>query len=85
MLPKFYGGQKVLMKKKWFFCSLKVRDIVVLKDPRSNSLIIKRINQIKNNLFYVLGDNKKGSTDSRVFGWVKKNLIVGKVIYTNNI
>lgn len=47
--------------------------------------IIKRIQNIHDrNTFeiFVTGDNPKESTDSRSFGWIKKNQIIGKVIYT---
>lgn len=74
-------NQKILVQKKWFFCSISIKDIVILKDPRNGNLIIKRINKIKKDLLYVLGDNRKESTDSRAFGWIKENAIIGKVIY----
>lgn len=80
MMPKFYPGKKVLVQKKWFFCILGKNDVTVLKDPRNGKLILKRINDIKDNFYYLLGDNPKESTDSRTFGWVKENAIIGKVI-----
>ncbi len=81
MNPKYKNKGKVLVQKKWFLCSLNVQDVIVLKDPRNGNLIIKRINKIKKDLLYVLGDNNKESTDSRIFGWIKKSQIIGKVVY----
>ena len=62
-----------------------VGDIVVASHPKIKSkLIIKRIYQIHQNKFDLRGDNSKSSTDSRDWGLVEFDLIVGKVdnIYT---
>lgn len=114
MLPNFKPGRKVVVQKKWFFCSLGLRDVIVLKDPRNRKLILKRIKEIKNSHperseashfinvipdlirdpflfwipalagmtrhYFVLGDNKQESTDSKSFGWVTYKNIIGKVI-----
>ncbi|MDO8620942.1 MAG: nickel-type superoxide dismutase maturation protease [Candidatus Levybacteria bacterium] len=55
-----------------------IGDIVVLKRQK---YIIKRITAIKKEQVFVIGDNKKESTDSRNFGWIKKDSILGKVIH----
>jgi len=83
MLPNFYPGQKVILQKKWFFCNPKIGDVIILKYPRSNREIIKRIKKIRTNKkkFYVAGDNSKESTDSKTFGWVEEKNIIGKIIY----
>ncbi len=36
---------------------------------------------IPNNEYFILGDNREASTDSRSYGTIKLNQIVGKVIY----
>ena len=65
---------------------LEVGDIVVASHPKiKNKLIIKRIYQIHQNKFDLRGDNSLSSTDSREWGLVELDLIVGKVekIFTN--
>ena len=65
---------------------LEVGDIVVASHPEIKSkLIIKRIYQIHQNKFDLRGDNSLSSTDSREWGLVELDLIVGKVekIFTN--
>lgn len=60
----------------------KVGEVVVLRDPRGFSkkrYIIKRIQEVKNERYFVVGDNKDKSTDSREFGFVKKKDVIGKV------
>ncbi|MDR2822424.1 MAG: signal peptidase I [Acholeplasmatales bacterium] len=39
-------------------------------------------NQIKENFFFVLGDNANNSVDSRTFGLIKKESILGKIIFS---
>ena len=59
---------------------LKVGDIVVASHPKTkNKLIIKRIYRIYQNKFDLRGDNSFASTDSREFGLIELDLIIGKV------
>lgn len=80
MSPELSEGQKVLVQKKMFFCKFKKENMVALKDPRDGRVIIKRIKNIKNKDYFVVGDNAGESTDSREFGWIKESDIIGKVI-----
>ena len=60
-----------------------INDIVLLEDPINKELLIKRIDSINSTTekeFYVLGDNKADSYDSRKFGYIKKELIIGKAV-----
>ena len=60
--------------------NLKVDDIVVACHPTiKNKLIIKRIYKIYQNKFDLRGDNTISSTDSRKWGFVELDLIIGKV------
>jgi nickel-type superoxide dismutase maturation protease len=65
----------------YLFMHPRINDIVAVRDPRDGKILIKRIKRIQNGKYFVLGDNKTQSTDSRKFGMLKKNDIVGKVIY----
>lgn len=78
MLPTLQNGQVIVAFKP---VARKVRtgDIVVLH--YQNRDIVKRITDIRSNEIYIVGDNPGQSTDSRHFGWINANLIVGKVVW----
>ncbi len=79
MIPNLAPGTIVLVNKlSYLFRNPSVGDIVVLN--KENKSLIKRINKVKNNLYFVKGDNVEKSTDSRHFGWVEKKEIIGKVL-----
>lgn len=77
MLPTLKEGQDVLVLC-WFF-KLKVGDIVAIEVHGKK--MVKRIHYIRGREVIVIGDNKKESTDSRKFGPIKKEQIIGKVIW----
>ena len=52
--------------------------VVVIHDGKEK---IKRIDQIKDNQVYVLGDHGDGSSDSRHFGWLKVESVKAKIIW----
>ena len=59
---------------------LEVGNIVVASHPKIKSkLLIKRIHRIYQDKFDLRGDNILSSTDSRGWGLIELNLIVGKV------
>lgn len=81
MQSGYQKGDTVLVNKlAYVFKSPQINEVIVLKNPKDKTCIIKRINRIKDNKYFVLGDNSKESTDSRSFGWISKKEIVGKVI-----
>lgn len=79
MLPSFKNGDEVLIKP----CKeYQVEDVVLANHPYKQSLkILKRINK-KNDAgkFFLIGDNLDESSDSRSFGFISQNLIIGKVV-----
>jgi len=81
MLPTLHSGDKVLVNRLvYLFFSAKVGETVALKDPRDGKILIKRIIKINSGKYFVEGDNKFHSTDSRKFGMLEKKDIIGKVI-----
>lgn len=86
MLPTLKPGQDVLVWC-WFY-KLKVGDIVAIKV--NGKEMIKRISKFllgdeptsdREKMIYVTGDNGRMSTDSRKFGPIKKEQIIGRVIW----
>lgn len=79
MLPTLKEGQEVLTFNWWKVVRIKVGDIVVVRV--NGKEMVKRIQKTDDRRIFVIGDNKKMSTDSRKFGAVKKEQIIGKVIW----
>lgn len=79
MKPLFCEKGFVLVRK-YLLLSPKTGDVIVLKHPILRIPLLKRILKINKDLIWVEGDNKKGSYDSRDFGWINKKEIQGKVI-----
>ena len=82
MEPTVKAGDYVLVNKlAYIFGKPSKGDIVVLKHPKEKDrFLIKRISRVTNSdEYYIVGDNKDYSQDSRHFGSIKKNSIVGKV------
>lgn len=79
MSPKFSEDDSVLVSSVPFiFAKPKKGDVVVFE--KHKRLYIKRIKKIKDEEYFLMGDNKKDSLDSRRFGSVSFNQIRGKVI-----
>ncbi len=80
MEPAVREGDQVLVNR-WAYL-LKppaVGDLVVLKHPRENRYLLKRIAGSGRDGYRVQGDSAEYSLDSREFGPVPRELIVGKV------
>lgn len=82
MLPTLHGGQDIL-SFNWFYIGRKpkIGDIVVIKI--GNKEMVKRVQSVYGREVFVEGDNKVESTDSRDFGPVKMDQVVGKVIFSS--
>ena len=82
MLPTLHPGDEVLFRSDLSGdLDLSVGDIVLIHHPNyPNEILIKRIFQIRSeNQIELRGDNLAESIDSRQFGWITRDQIVGKV------
>ena len=82
MLPLLKPGQEVLVDPDAYRNSLpEPGDIIVARHPgRPDLKVIKRVEAvIKNELVVLKGDNPAESTDSRVFGPVNREHLLGRV------
>lgn len=79
MTPTLSSGDVVLVRPSTIY---RVGDIVLAEHPYKSSVkILKRIAQIEQNgTVRLIGDNPADSTDSRTFGAVSIESIVGKVV-----
>ena len=76
MRPAFRPGQLVVVAPGR---QLHVGDVVMIRHEGLEK--IKRIARLQEARVYVLGDNPAASTDSRNFGWVGLESVVGKVVW----
>jgi nickel-type superoxide dismutase maturation protease len=81
MAPSIAPGERLLVNRAaYWFAAPRPGDLVVLRDPRHpDRLLLKRIEGAAGGGWLVAGDNRAASTDSRAFGPVGKELVVGKV------
>ena len=83
MTPALTAGERVLVNRAAYWLRRpRAGDVVVVRDPRApQRLLIKRIDgPASHDQWSVLGDNARASTDSRTFGPVRRELLVGKVL-----
>ena len=80
MLPTLKENEIVFFKKINNNKSLlKVGQIVILYHPNKNIRLIKRIKSIGKNSIEVFGDNIQSSDDSRKFGYINNEKVIGIV------
>ena len=81
MEPAYRSGDRLFISHLiYFFRRPRIKEVIVLGDPRTDRLILKRIEGVSGDDYFVSGDNLEASTDSRAFGPVTKKDILGKVI-----
>ena len=81
MLPTLAHGQQVLVAR--FRVEPRIGDIVLALHPlREGFLIVKRIARVDAAGAFLLGDNPSATTDSRDFGSVPLERLVGRVVCT---
>lgn len=80
MQPKYQEDDSVIVSSLPFlFGNPKKGDVIVFE--KFNKIYLKRVKKIKDGKYFLVGDNKKDSQDSRRFGSVSFNQIKGKVIF----
>jgi len=81
MAPSVSPGERVLVNRAaYWFSQPRAGDLVVVRDPRQRDrLLLKRIEAGVDGAWLVRGDNEAASTDSRTFGPVPRESILGKV------
>ena len=83
MTPLLRPGDEILIDPRAYWRSRpSVSDIVIACRPdRLDLRVIKRVKDISaDGSCFLTGDNLQASTDSRTFGWVSPDHILGRVI-----
>lgn len=86
MAPTFKDGDWLLVS--WFAEGLPPlvaerilgKVVVIEREERPGIFLVKRLQKSHGGKFWVEGDNKE-STDSRTWGWIPANEVVGVVLF----
>jgi hypothetical protein len=79
MAPKLRPGQLVMATP--LFRRLHPGQVIIFR--KNDREQIKRIEKIRDDHVFVIGDNLEASTDSRQFGWVDQGEIIARVFRPN--
>lgn len=79
MEPYLRENDTVLVLK-YIFKKPKVGDVIVFRYSTPPYIFLKRITKINKEKIWAEGDNKVKSIDSRNFGFILKDNIIGKVV-----
>lgn len=81
MMPGIRPGDYVVVNTLLYrFRSPKKGEVIVLRHGGMN--MVKRISHTEDDgSYFVLGDNQKESSDSRMFGSIRRSDITGKVVW----
>lgn len=78
MLPTLKSGDAVLVEPK---SKVKIGDLVLVVDPdRSSVKIVKRVTETSADGYVLSGDNPSECPDSRTFGGLSIESIIGRVV-----
>ncbi|EDX85828.1 nickel-type superoxide dismutase maturation protease [Synechococcus sp. PCC 7335] len=81
MLPTLHSGEDVLVHPLSRTVRLFPGDIIICRHPQRPSIrLVKRVTEaFYDGSCYVLSDNKSEGSDSRSFGVVARELVIGRV------
>lgn len=82
MSPSISEGDFVILNQfVYYYRKPRIGDVVICRNLKEERDIVKRIIKVddENNRYWIEGDNKEKSIDSREFGWIKRSKILGKV------
>jgi signal peptidase I len=80
MEPAILSNSTVLVEKfSYLFRKPKKGEIIIFYSQPLKKFLIKRIDKVIANEYFVLGDNLLSSIDSRHFGKINKKDIIGQV------
>ena len=76
MVPNLGYGDELLIR---YEVPVQVGDVIVFR--RSGQNDVKRVDSISDDGIFVLGDNANASLDSRNYGPIRPDQVIGKAIY----
>lgn len=80
MEPTIKNGAIVVVSSiPYLFTSPKEGDIILFTTV--GKMFVKRIKKAESGKYFLEGDNKSDSLDSRKMGWIDRNDIIGKIIF----
>ena len=81
MRPFLEPGDRLLVVG---FLKARAGDVVAVVDPREHDrgrVLVKRVDKVDSSGVTVVGDNPAASTDSRTFGPVRPDQVLGRAVY----
>lgn len=83
MVPYARDGDYAVTTRIFF--NIKEGDVLVFRSPSDGSVLIKRVKRLEfgqaRTEYFMEGDNRMRSADSNRFGTVKREAVIGKVLF----